>query len=130
MQASLALASQRQVPVVATNDVRFLKRDDFNAHEARVCIHDSRTLADPDRPRHYSDNQYLRSAEEMAELFADVPAALDNSIEIARRCNLDLKLGESVLPAFPVPDGQDEAAFLEAEARRGLEPRIDVPVRT
>ncbi|NNF40227.1 MAG: DNA polymerase III subunit alpha [Woeseiaceae bacterium] len=121
VQASLALASQRQVPVVATNDVRFLSRDDFDAHEARVCIHDSRSLADPDRPRHYSESQYLRSVEEMTELFADVPAALDNSIEIARRCNLDLKLGESVLPAFPVPDGQDEAAFLEAEARRGLD---------
>jgi DNA polymerase-3 subunit alpha len=121
VRASLALASEKNVPVVATNDVRFLSRDDFNAHEARVCIHDGRGLADVDRPRLYSENQYLKSPEEMAELFADAPAALENTVEIARRCNLDLQLGNSVLPAFPVPDGQTESAFLEVEARRGLE---------
>jgi len=120
VQASLALAIDHDVPVVASNDVRFLVPDDFNAHEARVCIHDGRGLADADRPRVYNEKQYLRSPQEMADLFADVPAALENSVEIARRCNLDLQLGESVLPAFPVPDGQDEAAYLEAEARRGL----------
>jgi len=121
VRASLALASEKNIPVVATNDVRFSSRDDFNAHEARVCIHDGRGLADADRPRLYSENQYLKSPEEMAELFADVPAALENTVEIARRCNLDLQLGNSVLPAFPVPDGQTESAFLEVEARRGLE---------
>ena len=121
VRASLALASDMNVPVVATNDVRFLSQNDFNAHEARVCIHDGRGLADADRPRLYSENQYLRSPEEMAELFADVPAALENTVEIARRCNLDLQFGNSVLPAFPVPDGQTESAFLEVEARRGLE---------
>jgi len=76
VQASLALASEMNVPVVASNDVRFLNPEDFNAHEARVCIHDGRGLADAERPRHYSDAQYLRAPEEMAELFADVPAAL------------------------------------------------------
>ena len=121
VRASLALASEKNIPVVATNDVRFSSRDDFNAHEARVCIHDGRGLADADRPRLYSENQYLKSPEEMAELFADVPEALENTVEIARRCNLDLQLGNSVLPAFPVPDGQTESAFLEVEARRGLE---------
>ena len=121
VQASLALASEKQVPVVATNDVRFLDRDDFNAHEARVCIHDGRGLADAERPRLYSEHQYLRSQEEMADLFSDVPAALENTVEIARRCNLDLKLGDSVLPAFPVPEGQTESEFLEAEAKRGLD---------
>ncbi|MGI9232715.1 MAG: DNA polymerase III subunit alpha [Woeseiaceae bacterium] len=121
VQASLALASEHQVPVVATNDVRFRDREDFNAHEARVCIHDGRGLADADRPRLYSENQFLRSPGEMAEQFADVPSALQNSVEIARRCNLDLKLGDSVLPAFPVPQGQTEAEFLEAEATRGLQ---------
>ena len=121
VRASLALASEKNIPVVATNDVRFSSRDDFNAHEARVCIHDGRGLADADRPRLYSENQYLKSPEEMAELFADVPAALENTVEIARRCNLDLQLGNSVLPAFPVPHGQTESAFLEVEARRGLE---------
>ncbi len=121
VQASLALASENKVPVVATNDVRFLDREDFNAHEARVCIHDGRGLADADRPRLYSAEQYLRSPDEMVELFADVPAALQNTVEIARRCNLDLKLGDSVLPEFPIPEGQTESEFLEAEARRGLE---------
>jgi DNA polymerase-3 subunit alpha len=120
IQRSLVLAAEKNVPVVASNDVRFLDPDGFNSHEARVCIHDSRGLADVDRPRRYSESQFLRSPAEMAELFADVPTALQNTLEIARRCNLDLRLGESVLPEFPVPDGQTEAAFLESEARDGL----------
>ncbi len=121
VRASVALAADTGTPVVATNDVRFLDAQDFDAHEARVCIHEGRVLADGERPRLYSPQQYLRSPQEMAELFADVPEALQNTVEIAKRCNLDLRLGESVLPAFPVPEGQDEAAYLEAEARRGLE---------
>ena len=130
VRASLELAGATGTPVVATNDVRFLAPDDFNAHEARVCIHDGRVLADPDRPRKYSRQQYLKSAEEMAELFADVPEAITNTVEIARRCSLDLKLGESVLPAFPVPEGQDEYAFLESEARRGLEAALENIIAT
>ncbi len=120
VQASLQLASEEQVPVVASNDVRFLEEDGFNSHEARVCIQGGRILADTGRPHHYCEQQYLRSCAEMAELFADIPEALTNSLEIAKRCNLDLKLGRSVLPAFPVPGGQDETVFLEAEANRGL----------
>ena len=125
VQASLKLASDTRAPVVASNDVRFIDKDDFNAHEARVCIHEGRGLGDPDRPHDYSDNQYLRSSAEMADLFADVPAALENARQIAMRCNLELRLGESVLPAFPVPEGQTEDAFLEAEARRGLEAQLE-----
>jgi DNA polymerase-3 subunit alpha len=125
VQASLLLASNEAVPVVASNDVRFIAHEDFHAHEARVCIHESRGLADPDRPRHYSNQQYLRTSAEMVELFSDVPEAVENALEIARRCNLDLKLGESVLPAFPVPDGQTEEQFLEAEARRGLDAALE-----
>ena len=121
VRASLELAAATGTPVVATNDVRFLAREDFDAHEARVCIREGRVLADAERPRHYSPQQYLRSPEEMTELFADVPEALENTVEIAKRCTLELTLGKSVLPAFPVPDGQDEGAFLEDEARRGLE---------
>ena len=120
VEASLKLASEKGVPVVASNDVRFLDDDGFNSHEARVCIRDGRGLADADRPKIYSEQQFLRSAAEMCELFADVPEALQNSLEIAKRCNLDLKLGESVLPAFPVPEGQTEFEFLEAEAKSGL----------
>ena len=91
VRASLELASETGTPVVATNDVRFLSADDFNAHEARVCIHDWRVLSDTERPRHYSAQQYLRTPEEMADLFADAPEALANTVEIARRCNLDLQ---------------------------------------
>jgi DNA polymerase-3 subunit alpha len=125
VQACLALASDTGVAVVASNDVRFLNTDDFDAHEARVCIQEGRGLADPDRPRLYSNNQYLRDAAEMSDLFADVPEAIENSVQIARRCNLDLKLGHSVLPAFPVPEGQTELEFLEAEARRGLDAALE-----
>ena len=120
VQASLKFANEERVPVVASNDVRFLDDDGFNSHEARVCINAGRSLADVDRPRAYSEQQYLRSSADMAELFADIPTALTNTVEIAKRCNLDLTLGKSVLPAFPVPDGQDEIDFLEKEASASL----------
>jgi DNA polymerase-3 subunit alpha len=125
-RGSLDLAAALGVPVVATNDVRFLHRTDFDAHEARVCIHDGRSLAEPDRPRYYSSEQYLRGAQEMRELFADVPEALDNAVEIARRCNIDLSLGRTVLPAFPVPAGQTEADFLVNEAKERLEAQLEL----
>ncbi|MEM7432392.1 MAG: DNA polymerase III subunit alpha [Pseudomonadota bacterium] len=125
VQKSVVLAAKHGLGVVATNDVRFVARDDFNAHEARVCIQDGRTLADPDRPRLYSENQYLRSATKMRELFADIPAAIDNSLEIAKRCNLDLTFGDSVLPAFPVPKGESEAGFLRAETQRGVAAQLE-----
>jgi DNA polymerase III subunit alpha len=128
VQRSLTLAAEKNVAVVASNDVRFLDRDGFNSHEARVCIHDGRGLADVDRPRNYSENQYLRSPQEMSELFADIPSALQNSVEIARRCSLDLKLGGSVLPEFPVPDGTTEAGFLESEARKGLQAALAIKI--
>jgi len=126
VQGSLKLALDKNVAVVASNDVRFLDKDGFNSHEARVCIHDGRGLADVDRPRLYSENQYLRSPDEMTELFADIPSALLNTVEIARRCSLDLQLGDSVLPEFPVPDGETEAGFLESEARKGLEAALAI----
>jgi DNA polymerase-3 subunit alpha len=126
VRQSLKLAAESNVAVVASNDVRFMDRDGYNSHEARVCIHEGRGLADVDRPRHYSENQYLRTPAEMADLFADIPTALDNSVEIARRCSLDLELGNSVLPEFPVPEGQTEAAFLESEARKGLDAALAI----
>ena len=125
LQASVSLASDTGVAVVASNDVRFLERSDFNAHEARVCIHEGRSLADRDRPRHYSDDQYLRSPAEMAQLFADIPEALQNTVEIARRCNLNLGLGKTVLPAFPVPGEKSETEYLEAAAHRGLSAALE-----
>ena len=108
----------------ATNDVRFLQASDFEAHEARVCIQMGRVLDDASRPREYSERQYLRSADEMAELFSDLPEALENSVEIARRCNVELALGESHLPEFPVPKGLTIDAFLTSEAERGLCERL------
>ena len=124
--ASVSLASRRGVPVVATNDVRFLKGDDFESHEARVCIHDGALLADSGRQRRYTQQQYLRTPQEMAALFADVPEALANSVGIAQRCSLVLKLGEVRLPQYPVPEGLTTAQFLRAESDRGLQQRLAV----
>ena len=122
--ATVALAAETGLPVVATHPVQFLRRADFRAHEARVCIAEGYALADPRRPRHYSEVQYLLSQAEMAERFADLPTALANSVEIARRCNLQLELGRVRLPEFPVPGGGDAADHLRALARAGLERRF------
>lgn len=91
LHAAVALAERSGAPLVATNDVRFLKQEDFEAHETRVCIGEGRTLDDPRRPRTYSDQQYLKTPEEMAELFADLPEALENTVEIAKRCNIEVQ---------------------------------------
>lgn len=124
LHAAVALAAKTATPVVATNDVRFIDAAEFEAHEARVCIHEGRTLADPRRKRQYSQAQYLRSPLEMAELFSDIPEAIANTIEIARRCSFELKLGQTALPDFPVPQGMDVNSFLAQEAQAGLEARL------
>ena len=120
----LSLASEQECPVVASNDVRFLDRADFRAHEARVCIHDGRLLSDKRRVQRYSEEQYLKTPEEMAELFSDVPEALANSVEIARRCSLDLAFGQYYLPDFPTPQGEDIESFLALKAEEGLRARL------
>ncbi len=124
LHAAVELALATTTPVVASNDVRFLKQEDFEAHEARVCIHEGRTLADPRRPRAYSEQQYLRSPAEMAELFADIPEALENTLEIARRCNLELQLGQNYLPAFPMPEHTNAEDHCRTQAQLGLEKRL------
>jgi DNA polymerase-3 subunit alpha len=124
LHAAVDLASQYSCPVVATNDVRFLSTDEFEAHEARVCIHEGRALDDPRRERRYSEHQYLRTAAEMAELFSDIPEALQNSVEIAKRCNLDLRLGEYFLPDYPIPDGLTINEFFIKVSEEGLEARL------
>ena len=124
LSAAVELAQKQGVPLVASNDVRFITPDEYDAHEARVCIHDGTLLGDSTRVRRYSEQQYLKSPEQMAELFADLPEALQNSVEIARRCNLEVKLGKSVLPAYPVPEGLSTEEFLRQEARLGLEKRL------
>ncbi len=124
VQGAVELASRCGCPLVATNDVRFLRAADFDAHEARVCIHQSEMLANPKRPRDYTPQQYLRSPEEMATLFSDLPEALENSVEIAQRCNVLLDLDQVRLPKYPVPAGvASEAAHLREQAEAGLRVR-------
>ena len=121
------LAAKRDCAAVATNDVRFLERDDFEAHEARVAIHEGWVLSDPKRPRRYSPEQYLKSPEEMAALFHDLPDALENTVELAKRCNFELSLGKYFLPAFPVPAESSEEQYLRESSRAGLEQRLQHP---
>lgn len=126
VHAAVALAAETGVAVVATNDVRFLQQDDFAAHETRVCIGEGRTLDDPRRPRLYSEQQYLKTPAEMAELFADIPEALRNSVEIAKRCNIEVQLGKHFLPDFPVPEGMTIDEYLRHVSFAGLEERLSV----
>ncbi|MGL5430186.1 MAG: DNA polymerase III subunit alpha [Vibrio sp.] len=121
---ALEVAEQYQLPVVATNEVVFISEESFEAHEIRVAIHDGYTLEDPRRPKNYSPKQYLRSEAEMCELFADIPAALQNSVEIAKRCNVTVRLGEYFLPNFPT-DGMAIEDFLVMKSRQGLEERLE-----
>ena len=124
IHAAVKLAEQFQLPVVATNHVHFLKQDDFENHEARTCIHDGRVLADTRRPRRYSPQQYLRSPEEMVELFSDIPEAIENTVAIARRCNLQLEFGTYYLPDYPVPEGKTINDVLREQSLSGLEQRF------
>ena len=123
IKATLKLAKETGLPLVATNDVVFLKSDDFEAHEIRVAIHDGYTLDDPKRPKHYSEQQYFRSEEEMCALFADIPSALENTLLIAQRCSVTLRLGQYFLPQFPTGDLTTED-FLVRKAKDGLEERL------
>jgi DNA polymerase III subunit alpha len=123
-EAVMELAQESGVAALATNEVRFLTRAEFEAHEARVCIHDGAQLADPSRVRRYSEEQYLKSPAEMADLFKDAPELLDNTVEVAKRCSLEIRLGSSMLPAYPVPSGTSIEDYLRAEAVRGLQARL------
>ena len=124
LDQAVNLAVAAGATVVATNDVRFLRREDFDAHEARVCIQSKFVLADRERPRLYTEQQYLRSAEEMAELFQDIPAALENTVQIAKLCNLSLELGTTTLPDYQIPEELSPKAYLEKQARAGLDQRL------
>ena len=126
VQAALSLAAQLNLPVVATHPVQFLRRDEYKAHEARVCIATGYTLTDQRRPKLFTPEHYFKTQAEMIELFADLPQALDNTIEIAKRCNLTIALGKNYLPAFPTPVGQSLAEHLAEQAERGLQQRLPV----
>ena len=122
----ITLAQEAQCPVVATNDVRFIDQEDFDAHEVRVCINERRTLNDPRRPHNYTDQQYLKSAEEMTELFADIPEAIQNAWEIVKRCSLDLELGKPHLPNYPIPENIALEDYLSTASSKGLQKRFAV----
>jgi DNA polymerase III subunit alpha len=124
VRRAAALAGALKLPVVATHPVQFVKPDDFRAHEARVCIAEGYILSDQRRPRQFSPDQYFKSQAEMAALFHDIPAALANSVEIAKRCNLSLDLGRTRLPKFPTPGGESLEDYLRQRAHEGLELRM------
>lgn len=124
VQSTLLLAQQCDLPVVATQGVQFLNPEDFRAHEARVCIAEGYVLEDKRRPKNFTEQQYFKTQAEMIELFADVPSALANTIEIAKRCNLTLELGINRLPLFPTPENVSLEQYLREQANIGLEQRL------
>ena len=124
VQQTADLAGETGLPLVATHPIQFLNRDDFQAHEARVCIAEGYVLGDTRRPKIYTDAQYFKTQNEMVELFTDLPEALENTLEIARRCNIEMTLGKNFLPDFPIPEGMTIDDYLVAEAEKGLEVRL------
>jgi len=122
---AVEVAIRYEVPVVATNDVRFAKPEDFEAHEVRTCIHDGYILDDQNRPKRYSEEQYFKTTQQMVELFADTPEAIENTVEVAKRCSLDLELGTYFLPDFPVPEGMTIDEFFIQESHAGLDERLE-----
>jgi DNA polymerase-3 subunit alpha len=124
IRQAVALAVRHQVPIVATHPVQFLEADDFRSHEARVCIAEGETLASGRRRKRFTPAQYFLTQEEMAARFADMPQALENTLEIAQRCNVVLQLGKAQLPDFPTPNGETLEDYLRLTAREGLEKRL------
>ncbi len=123
---ALELSSQCDLPVVATHPIQFISPDDYKAHEARTCIAEGYMLADKRRPKNFTDQQYFKSQAQMCELFADIPEALANSVEIAKRCNLTITLGKNYLPNFPTPNGESLDTYLVQQSHIGLAARLQV----
>ena len=124
LRAAVPLASRLSLPVVATHPVQFVEADDYEAHEARVCVAEGETLANPKRVKRFSREQYFKTQEQMAALFADLPVALANTLAVARRCNLQLRLGKPRLPDFPTPGGVPIEAHFREASFAGLERRL------
>lgn len=123
---AVKLAKKYNIGVVAHNDVHFVRREDYEAHEARVCIADGYVLGDNRRPKTYSPEQYFKTAVEMTELFSDIPSAIENSYHIAKRCNVTLQLGKYFLPDYPIPEGHTIDTYFAHLSRQGLEERLNV----
>ena len=124
LSRALEIAEKYQLPLVATNDVRFIDKESFQAHEVRVCINNGTYLKDEKRKSDFTENQYLKSCEEMEELFSDLPSAIENSFEIAKRCNIQLTLGETAMPVFPLDDGQDENEYFQSIVSQSLNKKL------
>ena len=125
IQQALHLATQNQIPVVATHPIQFMQEGDFRAHETKTCIAEGYVLADSRRPKTFSPNQFFKDGDAMASLFKDIPSAIENSVEIAKRCNFSFHLGETYLPNFPIPEGIKIDEFLKLEAEKGLKQRLE-----
>lgn len=118
--AAIYMAAHQEVPMVASGRCRFLDEDDFNAHEARICINRGNVLADPKRPKDYTQEQYVKSSEEISELFVQFPTMVENAYEVAKRCNLDFNFKDYYLPDFPIPEGQTIDSYFEQLCRQNL----------
>ncbi|WP_335956848.1 DNA polymerase III subunit alpha [Acinetobacter bereziniae] len=131
-QEAVKLAAKYKIGVVAHNDVHFITAEDYEAHEARVCIADGYVLGDDKRPKNYSPEQYFKTSAEMIELFADLPSAIENTLQIAKRCTVSLRLGFHDLPDYPIPEGHTIHSYFEHLSEIGLEERLDFlyPVET
>ena len=121
---AVTLAAELRLPVVATHPIQFMSADEFVAHEARVCIAEGELLANPTRTRHFTAAQYFKTADEMVQLFADLPSAITNTLEIAKRCHLQLTLGQARLPLFPTPAGMSLDEYLLHQSQQGLAQRL------
>ncbi len=126
LHEAIKISEANQIPVVATQDVCFINKDDFESHEARVCIYQGWMLDDARRPHDYSNQQYLTSNDYMLALFKDVPSAIENTVEIAKRCNVQLELGKAYLPEFPIPAGKTLESYCYDKAQQGLKERLDI----
>ncbi|CAA9435736.1 MAG: DNA polymerase III alpha subunit, partial [uncultured Ramlibacter sp.] len=122
--AAVQLAANLKLPVVASHPVQFTQPDDYEAHEARVCISDGEILGNQRRVRRFTREQYFKSAAEMEALFADVPSAVANTLEVAKRCNLVLELGKPRLPAYPTPNGMPIEEYFRFASQEGLKERM------
>ncbi len=116
----IEISKSSDIPLIASNRVRFLNQNEFESHETRVSIQSGYVLSDPRRKRDYKEDQYLKSFEEMQELFEDIPEAIDNAFEVSKMCNLEIKTGIYVLPDFETPDELKESEYLRKLSEKGI----------